>query len=158
MPRITDIMLLEQPEMPTLVVRTRTRIQDMPLLIGKTYGSIAAYLGELGHHMAGIPFVAYYNMDMQDLDVDLGFPVAGRLPGKGDIQAGTIPAGLMVTSLYQGAYSGLQGAYAEMAVWIQEGTLAAMPVDLSALMQLVMLAPPVQKITASGFAFMMDVR
>jgi len=120
MPRITDIMLLEQPEVPTLVVRTRTRIQDMPGLIGKTYGSIAAYLGELGHHMAGIPFVAYYNMDMQDLDVELGFPVAGRLPGKGDIQAGTIPAGLMVTSLYQGAYSGLQGAYAEMAAWIQE--------------------------------------
>ena len=120
MPRITDIMLLEQPEVPTLVVRTRTRVQDMPLLIGKSYGRIAAYLGEIGRHMAGIPFVAYHNMDMQDLDVELGFPVAGRLPGKGDIQPGTIPAGLTVVCLYQGAYSGLQGAYAEMAAWIQE--------------------------------------
>lgn len=120
MPRITDIMLLEQPEVPTLAVRTRTRVQDLPLLIGKTYGSIAAYLGELGHHMAGIPFVAYHNMDMQDLDVELGFPVAQKLPGKGDIRSGAIPAGLNVACLYQGAYSGLQGPYGEMAAWIQE--------------------------------------
>jgi len=125
MPRITDIILLEQPEVPTLAVRTRTRVQDLPALIGKTYGSIAAYLGELGHHMAGIPFVAYHNMDMQDLDVELGFPVASRLPGKGEIQPGAIPAGLMVTCLYQGAYSGLQGAYTEMAAWTQEHGCAA---------------------------------
>jgi effector-binding domain-containing protein len=120
MPRITDFMLLEQPQVPTLVVRTRTRVQDMPLLIGKSYGTIAAYLRELGRHMAGIPFVAYHNMDMQDLDVELGFPVAASLPGKGDIQPGMIPAGLTVACIYQGAYSGLQSAYEEMAKWIQE--------------------------------------
>jgi len=120
MARITNIMLFEQPEVSTLAVRTRTKVQDLPVLIGKTYGSIAAYLEELGRYMAGVPFVAYHNMDMQDLDVEMGFPVAGKLAGKGDIRAGTIPAGLVVGCLHQGAYSGLQGTYEEMAKWIQE--------------------------------------
>lgn len=125
MARITDVILHEQKEMDTLVVRTTTNVQDLPMLIGRTYGSIAAYLAELHAVMADIPFVAYHNMDMQALDVELGFPVARRLAGRGEIQAGVIPAGLMVSCLYQGPYSGLEPVYAEMAKWIQDSSHVA---------------------------------
>ena len=124
MPRITDIMLHEQKEMNTLVVRTRTTVQNLPKLIGGSYGKIAAYLGELQEVMADIPFVAYQNMDMQDLDVEIGFPVAKKLLAKGDIKAGIIPAGLMVSCMYQGAYGKMQSVYEEMTKWMQENGYA----------------------------------
>jgi effector-binding domain-containing protein len=120
MPRVTDIALFEHKEMDTLVVRTTARVQDLPMLIGRTYGNLAAYLAELNELIADMPFVAYHNMDMQALDVELGFPVARKLPGKGEIQAGIIPGGPMVSCLFQGPYRELQTVYTEMAKWIQE--------------------------------------
>ena len=41
---------------------------------------IAQYLAEQSEQPAGAPFVAYYNMDMQNLDVEIGFPVTACLP------------------------------------------------------------------------------
>ena len=61
--------------------------------IGESYAKIAAYMGEKGVHPSGEPFVAYHNMDMQDLDVEIGFPIASPIPGKADIKSCSIPAG-----------------------------------------------------------------
>ncbi|MEL7561513.1 GyrI-like domain-containing protein [Dehalogenimonas sp. 4OHTPN] len=119
MPRITDIMVFQQKEIDTLVIRKRTRVQDLPQLIGECYGKIAAYLGENHQLMSDIPFVAYHNMDMQDLDVEIGFPVAKPLPDNGDIKTAVIPPGLVVWCMYQGPYSELKTTYDEMASWIQ---------------------------------------
>lgn len=119
MPIVTEIFLLDRPETHTLGIRTRTRVEDLPTLIGPSYGKIAAYLDELGTHMADIPFVAYHNMDMQNLDLEIGFPVAKALPGKEDIQAATIPGGLAVGCVYQGPYTGLREPYDELGQWIQ---------------------------------------
>lgn len=69
----------EQVAQPTLSIRTRTPIGDLPRLLGESYDKIAGYLAELGEEPAGAPFAAYYNMDMQDLDVEIGFPVGKSL-------------------------------------------------------------------------------
>ena len=66
-------------------------MQDLREVLGKSYGSIMAYLMELGEQPVDAPFTAYYNMDMQNLDVEIGFPVGKALPGRGEIQASTIP-------------------------------------------------------------------
>jgi effector-binding domain-containing protein len=79
---------------------------------------LAAYLGSLGEHPAGVPFVAYYNMDMADLDVEIGFPVAAPLPGREDIRYAPVPAGKRAFCMYQGAYSEMAPVYDEMAAWI----------------------------------------
>jgi len=120
MPRLTPIVLLKRCESSTLVVRTKTSVQNLPSLIGKCYGEIAAYLGEMGESPADIPFVAYHNMDMQNLDVEIGFPVSSDLPGKGDIIQSSIPEGLSVFSVYMGPYSQMETVYSEMAEWISK--------------------------------------
>jgi effector-binding domain-containing protein len=94
----------QQPAQPTLAIRTRTSVQELPQLIGQAYGAIAQYLGELGECPAGPPFAAYYNMDMENLDVEMGFPVARPLAGRGEIQASEIPGGMVATCLYTGPY------------------------------------------------------
>lgn len=110
----------EQPAQPTLTIRTRTPVQQMGTVLGESYGAIAQYLGELGECPAGPPFAAYYNEDMQDLDVEIGFPVARELPGRGDIQPSEIPGGRVATCLYTGPFTGIGQAYETLARWMAE--------------------------------------
>ncbi len=112
--------LIQQTLQPTLAVRTRTSAQDLPALVGQTYGAIAAYLGQLGQYPAGPPYAAYYNMDMQDLDVELGFPVAKELPGKDDIKASRIPGGRFAAVLHTGPYDKVSVAYEALARWMTD--------------------------------------
>ena len=110
----------EQPTQPTLSIRTRTPVQDLPQELGKAYGAIGQYLGELGEQPVGPPFAAYYNLDMQDLDVEIGFPVSRRLPGKDDIEASQIPGGKVATCIYTGPYSEMEPAYDALSQWIED--------------------------------------
>jgi len=110
----------EQLAQPTLTIRTRTSVQNLPQVIGKAYGDIAQYLAQLGQYPAGAPFAAYYNMDMQNLDVELGFPVSKELPGKGEIKSGRIPAGKFATVLHAGPYDKVGPAYEALTKWIAE--------------------------------------
>ena len=120
MPRITDFILITTNETQTLSIRTRTTIAGLPPLIGASYGKLAGYLAENQAIVADIPFVAYHNMDMQNLDVEIGFPVTTALPGRGEIQPSTIPAGPQVFCLYQGSYREIGTTYEEMAAWIKQ--------------------------------------
>ena len=110
----------EQSAQLTLSVRTRTPVQGLPQVLGRVYGTVAQHLGELGEQPAGPPFVAYYNMDMQDLDVEIGFPVSRQLPGKGEIESGQIPGGRAATCMYTGPYSEIKLAYSALSQWMKD--------------------------------------
>lgn len=121
-----NIELREQGARPVLFIRKRTSLEGLSLLIGESYGKIAAYLEELGEQleeMPEMPYTAYYSLDMADMDVEMGFPVARPLPGKGEIEAGEVPAGRYVICMYQGPYSQIGPVYDEMYKWMQESNL-----------------------------------
>ena len=109
----------QQPAQPTLSVRLTISIQRLPQEIGRVYGAIAGYLAQRGQPPAGAPFVAYYNMDMQQLDVVIGFPTATPLPGRGEIQAGEIPGGRQAICLHVGPYDQIEPAYGALSQYIQ---------------------------------------
>jgi len=110
----------EQPPQPTLSIRTRSSVQDLPQILEKSFGAIAQYLGELGESPIGPPFTAYYNRDMQNLDVEIGFPVSKKIPGKEDIKACEIPGGKVATCLYIGPYSEMEPVYNDFSQWIKD--------------------------------------
>lgn len=120
MPKMSQIQLIELGEQSTVFIRTRTTLSDLPRLIGESYGKIGAYFAELGRHPADAPYVAYYNLDMQNLDVEMGFPVATPLPEKGELRSGVLPAGRAALCMYRGPYSEMVPVYEEMAAWIKE--------------------------------------
>ena len=129
MPRVSMINLLKQNEQPTLVVHARTKLENLPQLIGESYGKLCAYLEKLGETVSDVPFVAYHNMDMQALDVEIGFPVANPLPEKGEIKSGLIPAGTRIFCIYRGPYGEMVPVYQEMQKWMGEnGYVPAGPV------------------------------
>lgn len=110
----------EQVAQPALSIRTRTPVQDLPQVLGKGYGAITQFLGELQEQPAGPPFAIYYNMDMQNLDVEFGFPVFRKLAGKDDIQASETPDGKVATCLYTGSYSEMESAYTALSQWVKD--------------------------------------
>jgi effector-binding domain-containing protein len=108
----------EVESQPTISIRTRAAVQDLPQVLGASYGLLASYLQEIGEPMAGAPFVAYYNMDMADLDLEIGLPLAQPLPGRDEIQAGTIPGGTVVRCLHIGPYPEVGAAYDALGQWM----------------------------------------
>jgi effector-binding domain-containing protein len=108
----------QQAAQPTLYVRRRTPVQNLPQVLGQVYGDITQHLTQLNEKPAGPPFVAYHNMNMQNLDCEIGFPVAKALPGKGDIQPGELPSGTVAVCLYTGPYAEIGPAYEELNRWI----------------------------------------
>jgi len=115
-----NIELKEQNLQPMLFIKVKTSVEGLQKIIGESYMKIMAYLTELGQQPSFAPFAAYYNLDMQNLEVELGFPVAKQLPGKSEILAGQIPPGRMISCVYKGAYAGMEKLYTEMFQWIAE--------------------------------------
>lgn len=114
---------VEREEQATVYIRTRTRVGELPGVIGAGFGKLAACLGQKGLAPAGGPYVGYHNEDMDDLDVEIGFPVAGTPAAEGEILAGSIPAGSYAACMHRGPYSEIEGAYTALMAWIQEGGL-----------------------------------
>ncbi len=91
MPRITDINLFAKREQPCLVVKGQTSV------------------GESGMNIADFPFVGYFNMDMENLVVEIGVPVASALEEKDGMVMSLVPSGLVVSTAIYGHGGSLSG-------------------------------------------------
>lgn len=115
-----DCEIYEQSAQPTLSVRTRASVQDLPQLLGETYAAIGQLMKKLGVEPCGMPYTAYYNQDMQDLEVEIGFPINQNFSGEGVIQSGEMPAGKYASVLHRGPYSELRTAYDTLGAFIEK--------------------------------------
>lgn len=111
--------IVERPTQTTLSVRGRIPVQGLPQFFAQAYAAIVQYLGELDQQPAGPPYAAYYNAEMQDLDVEAGFPVSGPLPGRGDIRGGQLPGGQAASCVHVGPYDQIGPAYDALARYVQ---------------------------------------
>ncbi len=111
--------LLEKQPQPTLAVRTRSSVERLPQVLGPAWGAIMQHAGRMGVQPSGPPFVAYHNMDMQDLDLEIGFPFLHRLAGEGDILAGETPGGRAAVCLHTGPYDQIHLAYEALRQWVE---------------------------------------
>ena len=110
----------QQEAQPTLTIRTRSSVEKLPQVLGESFGAIGQYLGSLGEAPSGAAFVAYYNMSLDDLDIEVGFPVSKLITGSGHIQASQMPAGNYASCLYMGPYDGCGPAYEALTQWVKE--------------------------------------
>ncbi len=77
-------------------------------------------LGSSEIHPAGPPFSVYYNMDVSNLDVEIGFPVAEKFEGKGRIRAGKIPGVKAAVTLHVGPYEKIDEAYNRLSAFVKK--------------------------------------
>lgn len=115
-----EINVTDQGKQHTLAIRQRTNLESLPDLIGEAYMKIIGYMTELGLTPLEAPFTTYYNLDMNDLDVEMGFPVDQAYAGKEDIFAGEIPEGKYVSCMHKGPYSEMTKPYNEIEKWLND--------------------------------------
>ncbi len=120
MPQIANIALMEQPHQFTLAIEVLTKIENLPEEIGEAYARISEYLSELGELMAGVPYVCFHNMDMENLRAEIGFPVVKPIPGNAGIEAHIIPQQKVVYGVHLGPYHEMTPLYEAMGKWIYE--------------------------------------
>ena len=111
--------ITELPLQQIILVRVRTPVAGLPQHLGRIYAAVFQYLAEQGVPPAGEPFAAFYNMDMQDLDVEIGVGVQRALPAKDDVQPGIIPAGRFVSTEHVGPYDAVAPAYDALAAFAE---------------------------------------
>ncbi len=140
----TPCVVKEYPDRPVLSVRTHAAAQDLPRILEGVYGRIMGYLAERKTQPTGMPFVIYYNMDMANLDIEMGFETPAGLSGRDDIQAGTIPAAKVVSLIYTGPYEECGPAYEAMSKWMVENNLEGTGVAIEFYLNDPQVDPPAQ--------------
>lgn len=110
---------------PALTIRLKTKAGDIAEMFDQGFSAIAGYLESKGKKPEGPPFVIYYNMEMDTLEVEFGFPVEEGLEGEDPIQVTMTPSGKAATSLYIGPYEDAEPVYDALMKWISDNGLEA---------------------------------
>ncbi len=121
MARISDVTVKEQPEYHALTIRrTICFMSEFSDFADACFGKILHYLERLGALVSDGPIVCFHNMDLERLDVEVGFPVARAVEGNEEILAIRVPAQKVVTAIDQGAYEEQDPTLADLFSCIQE--------------------------------------
>lgn len=112
--------VIEKKLQHALSIRTTAAVEDLPTVLSKAYGKIMNYLAEIGENPSDAPFVAYYNMDMRNLDIEIGFPVKQKLPTKNYIESSELPEGRYVQCIHVGPYNTMESTYTALMEWMND--------------------------------------
>lgn len=115
----SECQLITRPLQPTVTVRTVCSVSELPQLIGQVYGEIMGTLQGQFIHPTGAPFVAYFNMDMAHLDVEIGFPVSAPIQARERVQNSSMPEGAYIVTKHIGPYNTLSNAYDTLKSWME---------------------------------------
>ena len=113
MAKISEIMLLQQPEQPALAIEVQTYMKGMSQAIGENFVRIDSLFKKQGEVTTDIPFVEY--PDFESLTEDRIKMIIGLKSSKPVI----LPARRIVVCLHRGNYNELAQLYNEMTEWIK---------------------------------------
>lgn len=110
----------ETKEQKTMAIRTFTPMEKLSEVMGQSYGEIMAFMTSNGIATAGPPYAMYHNMDMSNLDVEMGFPVTAAKAGNGRIKAAKLPGGKAAVTMHTGPYDAIGETYNNLAAFMKE--------------------------------------
>lgn len=122
MGKISEIMLLKQPQQPALAVEVQTDMNGMSKAIGENFVKIDSLFKKQGEITTDIPYVEYPDFESlteQNIRMIIGLKSSRGLQGEGEIQSIIIPERKIVSCLHRGTYAELATLYNEMTEWIK---------------------------------------
>lgn len=117
---VSQLEVKELSQSPALSISAKCSVQKLPSVIAESFGKMQAYLDEIGEKPAGPPYLLYFNQDMQNLDVEIGFPVRKALRGFNEIESNMTLGGSVASCMYEGPYEGMQSAYAQLQEFVEK--------------------------------------
>lgn len=118
MGRISDITLTNQAEQRIISIKTETTLKNMQTKIEDCREKILTYLNLLEELPAGPCLTIYYSFTKQNVEIEVGYPIAKMLPPQDDIRMSIIPAGKRISCLNIGPHNEIPKIYQEMDQWL----------------------------------------
>jgi effector-binding domain-containing protein len=112
--------ITKRKQKPTLAVNAVCSVEEMPKVLGESYGTVMEYMKQNKTFPAGAPFVIYKNEDMQALDLEIGFPVMKKIDGNGTVKAGILPGGECAVARHTGPYNTIEKTYENLTAFIKD--------------------------------------
>ncbi|MDR2008879.1 MAG: GyrI-like domain-containing protein [Bacteroidales bacterium] len=122
MPRISNAAIIHQIEQPILSVRSKINENELVNFITANFEKISDYIKELDEFITSIPLAIYHNyqnMILNEIDIEIAFPVTKILPEKDNIKSSLLPENKLVFSLYQGNPNDMKQFYKDLERWIE---------------------------------------
>jgi effector-binding domain-containing protein len=109
-----------QNEQPVLTIETRAELSSLRKVIEESSLKIAKYIEEKNRFLTDVPFVVYHNNNVEDLEIEICFPINEHIHGSGDIKFSVLPEGEIVLCMFQGGHLGRKHMYEEMFKWLDD--------------------------------------
>jgi effector-binding domain-containing protein len=110
----------ERAEVAYASLPVTVTLEGLPGAVDAGFPELFGWLAEHGAEPAGAPLIRYLVMPARmgdEMEAELGIPVAGGVASSGRVRAGVLPAGRYATLLHTGPYGGLVGANAAVQRW-----------------------------------------
>ena len=114
----------QQPRQPYVAVRTTVPMAEIGQHMGQIFGQLFGWLGTNNVTPIGPPWARYLGVGPEEVEFEVGVPVAGPVEASGPVIAGVRPATTVAKTLYVGPYDGMEAAYTAVMEWLgQNGKL-----------------------------------
>jgi effector-binding domain-containing protein len=111
-------------EKPYVAIRSKVNMYDIPAVLPPLIPEVLAWVAKNNATPNGPAFFLYRSMNKHnEIDIEVGVPVEGRLTGDGRIVEGALPAGKYATIKYIGDYQYIKEAHIALESWIAKNGL-----------------------------------
>ncbi|MEA4823594.1 MAG: GyrI-like domain-containing protein [Clostridiaceae bacterium] len=105
MSRISELRLKQTPACYTVSVRkTINFMEGYAAFFGEALSRIDAHLGACGALTSSPAMACFHNMDLEHLDVEVGYHLAQKVPCEGGVTCQSCPSRKIVTAIDMGLY------------------------------------------------------
>jgi effector-binding domain-containing protein len=115
-----EIEVRELQPQPVVAVRVSVPVEAIPTVMGEIFDELFAYVGRAGLIPAGMPYARYHSFGAEEVDMEVGAPLATPAQGEGRVVSGELPGGPVAATLHVGPYDGIAAAYDAIAAWMHE--------------------------------------
>lgn len=111
--------IIQRDDQTVFSIRTSTSMRDLPETILHSLAKVTGLLAERGIVPGGPPFAGYFNLDMNDMAMEIGHPIKYPIAEDAEVKVRTIPGGPAGVCLYTGPYQELATAYQQLNAYIE---------------------------------------
>ncbi len=119
---VYEVQLREIGAVCVASIRDRCSWQELGPFVQRAIGEIVRTAASQGVRFAGPPYTAYHSAESteSELDLEVGMPTDEPVEPGGRVVPGTLPGGLMATTMHCGPYEDISGAYRALGEWLTE--------------------------------------
>ncbi len=121
MARVSEIMIKQLPKQHMLTIRkTIDFFSEYAGFMGGALETILSLIEENGEFPSSGPIVCFHNMELETLDVEIGFQIAQPISSMNEAGARIIPSRTVAAAIDRGPYENQDPTLEELMKWIPE--------------------------------------